>query len=150
EPEHPAVAAMTVDGRELPLPELHPATVLDVRHPAPGRLPLHVPLLAGHAGLRRPLLELHGVRARDARPVDELLRELHRAVVVDADLREHEHRLAGPDELATDAHDGSAHRISSLIKTAPARVPLGARGPAARRPARAGAGSTRRSRGTLR
>jgi hypothetical protein len=84
--------------------ELDLVAIVDVRHPAPRSLADDVPLLFGGAHLGRSLLELDRVAPGPHRAVDQLLRELDRAVVVDADLGDYENRLAVPHRLVPDPH----------------------------------------------
>src|SRR5262249_28019555 len=109
EPVDAPVAAVAVDLLVGARVELDAPPVLDVAQAAPGRVALHVPLIARHAQLGRALLELDRLAAGEGRAVDELLGDLDRAVVVDADLGDDEDRLAAPDEAGPDsdlAHDG--------------------------------------------
>jgi hypothetical protein len=109
EPHDAAVAAMAVDGLELLSAELDLALVLDIGHSPPGRIALDLPLIARHAQLRGALLELDGIAAGERGAIDELPGEIERPVVVDADLGDHEHRLAGSDDRGTNANQGKGH-----------------------------------------
>ena len=91
------IAAMTVDLGVLLEPELDPVAVIDVGHPAPGRVALDVPLVRGDAELGVALLELRHVGPRALGAVDERLGVCERAVMVDADLRDDVDGLAVAD-----------------------------------------------------
>jgi hypothetical protein len=85
--------------------ELDLVTVGEVRHSAPRRVALDVPLVLGDAQLGRALLELHGIAPGGCGAFDHLLRELERAVVVDANFRDDVDGLAIADGAVSDADD---------------------------------------------
>src|SRR6202023_4357877 len=115
EPEDAALAAVAVDGGELGVAELHAPPVLDVGDPPPGRVALEMPLLLRHAPLRRALLELDRLGARQVGAVDQLPGDVERAVVIDADLGDDQHRLGA-------AHAPPAH-LHPRRPTAAPRAP---------------------------
>jgi hypothetical protein len=84
--------------------ELDAVAVFDVGHAAPGGVALEVPLVAGHALLGGAFLELDRVGPGQHGAVDEAFGQLHRAVVVDADLGDHEHRVAVPHPAIANPH----------------------------------------------
>ena len=112
EPRDLPLAAAAIDLLVLALAELHAPAVLDVRHATPRRVALEQPLIARDAELRGPLLELHGVATCEHGAVDELLRDVDRAVVVDPDLRDDEDRLSVADASMTDADRRTRHGVT--------------------------------------
>jgi len=113
EPEDAALAAVAVDGRVFAHAEFHLPPVVDVGHPPPRGLPFQVPLLRRHAALRGPFLELDRVGARQVGAVDQLSGQLHRAVVIDADLRDDEARLPRSHPALSDLNRRSFHWLVS-------------------------------------
>src|SRR5258708_7234262 len=93
---------MPVDGREFELPELDPAPIVDVRDPPPGGIAFDVPLVPRDADFRRPFLELHRIATSARGAFDQLLGDLDRAVVVQANFGDYENRLMVTDQLLAD------------------------------------------------
>jgi hypothetical protein len=103
-PVDPEFPAITVDLFVFVEAEFHPAAVVDVGHPAPGRIALQMPLIHGHAEFGGALLELHAIGAGAHRAEDEFLRGIHGTVVVDADLGDDVNRMAVADHALADGH----------------------------------------------
>src|SRR5262249_5719315 len=95
-------AAVPIDLVVLLRVELDAMPVLEVRETPPRRVALAVPLLRWNAQLGRALLELDAVASRRDRAVDEALRHVEGAVVVDADFGDHVHGLAVSDRSPPD------------------------------------------------
>src|SRR5260370_22351221 len=107
---------MAIDGFVLALPELESLAILDVRHAAPGRFPLDVPLVVRHAALGRALLELDGIASGQDCSVDELASQFEGAVVVDSDFSNDKYALIVADKPIGDPNPCVAHDSLRWLK----------------------------------
>src|SRR2546423_10164187 len=113
---------MCIDGSVLLGAELDPLAVLEVRHVAPGRVPDPLALRDRHTQLWRALLEFHRIAAGPRGCVEELVRDVEIAVVVDPDLGRDVGGLPVTDDAITDA-DGPSHASSVRVRrTSPMAV----------------------------
>jgi hypothetical protein len=101
--------AVVVDLLELFAAELNLVAVLHVSDVAPRRLAHFVALLERHALLRVPFLKLHGVAAAGFGHVDQPARDVHAAVMVDADF--------GNDVVGLTVANQTAVEVDSPVHT---------------------------------
>src|SRR5439155_26838362 len=98
-PHYFLVATIAVDGLVIALAKLQRPFQISVRSPE-WALPRLRELCRGVYDVHRALLELDGIASAQCRYVNQLLGYIHLAVVIDADLRRNETRMAIADHVA--------------------------------------------------
>ena len=84
EPVNFFLCAIVADGLVVFLVEFNFVTVVDVGHFSPGGVAFDVPLIFGHAQLRGPLLEFHGIATCEHRSINKPEGIFEVTVVIDA------------------------------------------------------------------